>query len=316
MKAVMYHYIEEENPAFPHFRYLHVDDFRQQLDYFEREFGFIRREDFEGALAGGPLPKGILLTFDDALSDHMRFVYPELERRGLFGFFYAPTYPYTTQKLLGVHRVHALIGKAGGRAIAEALSKLIEPSMLDTEHLEEFKNMTYPNQPDDVYTQEVKRTLNYYIAYEHREAVLDRLMDMFFDDEAALVASYYLKPEELRTLHDGGMIVGAHSVNHFLMSKLSREEQAREIRESFAFLENLMPLTQKSFCLPYGGSASYTEETVELLEAEGCDFTFDVNARDIVKDDFAPNRRQLLPRYDCNMFPFGKVRDLVKKGLY
>ena len=34
MKVVMYHYVREAAERLPYFRYLHIDDFAQQLDWF------------------------------------------------------------------------------------------------------------------------------------------------------------------------------------------------------------------------------------------------------------------------------------------
>jgi len=102
-------------------------------------------------------------------------------------------------------------------------------------------------------------------------------------------------------MHENGMIIGSHTVNHPCMSKLAPDDQEREIHESFALIERTLgPLALKTFCYPYGGSHSFTPATERLLQNAGCHFSFSVEYRDIVAEDLL-HRRQALPRYDCNM---------------
>lgn len=110
-------------------------------------------------------------------------------------------------------------------------------------------------------------------------------------------------------MQEGGMIMGSHTVNHPVMSKLTPNAQAQELTQSFDFLSDLIELKHKTFCYPYGGAHSYTSETIEILEQLGCLFSFDVSSRDITIEDIHQHRHTL-PRYDCNEFPYGRVRDL------
>lgn len=73
------------------------------------------------------------------------------------------------------------------------------------------------------------------------------------------------------------------------------------------FLEQNFNLKLKTFCFPYGGKYSYTDETLAILNQEKVLFSFDVNSQDIMLNDLK-NNIQKLPRYDCNEFPYGQVR--------
>ena len=110
----MYHYVRLENKDLPYFRYLHVDDFKKQLDYFWDNFGYVKKDVFEASLKTGDPSEGVVLTFDDGFKDHLHFVLPLLEERGLWGAFYIPTRPYVDGRMLDVHRIHMLIGAKGG----------------------------------------------------------------------------------------------------------------------------------------------------------------------------------------------------------
>ena len=311
MKAVMYHYVRPDSPEFPHFRHLHIDDFKAQLDYFEKEYGFVKREDFLNAFSGGDLPSGVILTFDDGLADHYATVLPELQKRGLWGIFYVPTGPHMNGKMLSVHRTHILLGAFGGKAILEKTREAIADEMLVHERREDFRTLTYTSQNNDEAAALVKRILNYYLGSEYRDTVLDSLMSAFFPDEPSRFAHFYLSPSEMKEMQGAGMILGSHGISHRVMSALPAAEQEKEIGDSFAFLEKTLgTLPVKTYCHPYGGAYSYNDNTLNILSKEKCLFSFDVNPRDITAEDCAEHP-QTLPRYDCNQFPHGTVRALA-----
>ena len=111
MKAIMYHYVRDFDPAMPNFRFLNITNFRKQLDMFAREFGFVTRAEWAAYVRSGQMPADtgkVILTFDDAMSCHYTGGFTELMARGLWGIFYVPTGPYTGAGLLNVHRLHLL----------------------------------------------------------------------------------------------------------------------------------------------------------------------------------------------------------------
>jgi peptidoglycan/xylan/chitin deacetylase (PgdA/CDA1 family) len=307
MKAIMYHYVRPPTDDLPYLRYLSLDNFRNQLDYFGREFGFVRREEFLRFLDGGPLPTGALLTFDDGFSDHVMHVLPELEARKLWGIFYIPTGFFETRKLLQVHRVHVLIGRTGGTEMLSKLRAILRPEMIDKGRIREFDALTYIHQDNDEATTQFKRILNYFIGYEWQDTVLDQLMPMVFGDEGAFAGSFYLSADELSAMQDRGMVVGSHSVSHPVFSRIAKRQQEQEIADSFAFLEGATRgLALRTFCYPYGGFHSFTRETEQILTKNACRFAFNVEPRDISLADLR-KRPQALPRYDCNLFPHGQA---------
>lgn len=308
MKAIMYHYVNPFDPQIPFLKSLHIDDFSSQLDYFQDNFGIVSREEFLAAFEGGPMPQGAVLTFDDGLKCHYEYVYRELKKRGLWGIFYVPTGMYQSKKILDVHRIHILLGVRDSREIYEQLKNIVSDDMLVDMRVEEFREATYRSQVNDDYTKEVKKTLNYYISYDYREKVLDKLFSIFKLEAMDDYAKFYINASEMKEMRDNGMTIGSHTVNHPVLSKLSADQQESEIRDSFAYLENICNgFDVKTFCYPYGGFHSFTDETEKILEANQCVFSFNVEHRDIIREDIL-NRPQALPRYDCNKFPHGQVR--------
>lgn len=309
MKAIMYHYVRESDKSFPHFKYLHIEDFRAQLDYFSENFGFVSKEDFLRSLETGVPTDGVVLTFDDGLVDHYNYVLPELLRRKIWGIFYVPSGPCVDKKLLGSHRIHALLGSFNGEIILRSVLKIVKDKMLTFADNKEFQNLSYEGLSDNETNTYIKRVLNYYIDEKHRDKVLDLLMEEFFkSEEVALLDRFYMHPSEIKELSEAGMIVGNHTVNHPVMSKLDYREQRKEICQAFDFLEKILGrIDIKTYCHPHGGSFSFNDHTVKILEKERYLFSFNVENRDIDKIDLK-ERRYELPRYDCNAFPYGSIR--------
>jgi peptidoglycan/xylan/chitin deacetylase (PgdA/CDA1 family) len=303
MKAIMYHYVRPAPEQLPYFRYLHIDDFARQLDWFARNDRLLSREEFDAARETGDARDGVVLTFDDGLADHYNYVLPLLLERGLFGIFYVCTAPLERRKLLDVHRIHLLLGRLGGQTALRRLSEHLDPNMLSDAHIKDFREATYCAQSNDVATTSFKRILNYLISYEHREGLLDQLFAHEFGDEA-VGQDFYLTPIQIREMDRLGMVIGSHGVHHYVFSKLSLESQREEIAGSLASLATVLGKPVTTFCYPYGGHHTFTEETISLLEQAGCLYAFAVNPRAMTSADLTRNR-QALPRYDCNMFPYG-----------
>lgn len=310
MKAIMYHYVRPAPADLPYAKYLHFDDFCSQLDHFQSHYGFVSHEEFIGALkAKHPLPTNkVVLTFDDGLKDHHRYVLPELKRRGLWGIFYVPTGPYQTGKILDVHRIHLLTGKVEASRLLDSVRQQVTNDMLTDVSRAEFHNLTYQKQANSEQVNLIKRTLNYFIDYRWREQVIDQLMQEFIPADLSDVANYYMTPDELGVMQSAGMVIGSHSITHPVFSKLSPEQQRHEIFSSYDFLERSTGgLPYRTFCYPYGGFHSFNANTVRLLDESRSLFSFNVESRDISVSDLAG--LQTLPRYNCNEFPYGQVRD-------
>lgn len=309
MKAVMYHYVRPLDEAFPNFKNLHIEDFEKQLDFFDTDFGFVTKEDFLESLETGIPAPGVILTFDDGFKDHFKYVLPVLKRRNLWGIFYITTGVYASEDLLDVHKIHLLLGKVPSKELFAALQRHVSEEMLSHNNVSAFKEATYQLQDNDDYTNLVKRTLNYYIDYEYRKQVIDALIEQFFEETLSqLFSKFYMSEDELKMMNEAGMLLGSHTMNHPVMSKLSLVKQKEEIINSFSFLESVVgALPVKTFCYPYGGFHTFTDETRELLNKEDVSFSFNVEERDISFEDLTQHR-QALPRFDCNQFPHGSCR--------
>jgi peptidoglycan/xylan/chitin deacetylase (PgdA/CDA1 family) len=299
----MYHYVRPatDRPPGGYYR-LDVADFRAQLDHFEASFDVLGRERLLAVLRGerAPPDDALLLTFDDGLADHHEWVLPELRDRGLSGVFFVPTGPLDGVAL-PVHRVHALLGSHDARRVRDALLAAVEKRGLDRSGASAD---TYGDEGELDAATEVKRLVNFDLPWTAVPEVLDaverRLSATPLDP-----GSYYCSAGDLRALADAGMLLGAHSVTHPVLSRLSEADQRAEVRDSFDRLADVVgPLDARLFAYPFGGPETFTGTTTSALADAGCEAAF-TTVSDRIDAAAVADRPLALPRRDCNEFPHG-----------
>jgi len=303
----MYHYIRKENPNLPYFIYLHVDDFKEQIEYLNSKYKILTKNEFEKNLKEKSITKNsIVLTFDDGFSDHFEYVYPILKKRNLWGIFYIPTMPYENKKLLDVHRVHYLLGRYGGKSVLNQLLLIIDCDDYIQDNEGVFEGSTYIKQDNDSATTKVKQIINYYLHPNKRSNILEKLLLKFGEIEEELCDKFYLTKNQINEMINGGMSIASHGYSHTLFSNLNKQEQCNEISKSNDILTSLTDgRDYKSFCYPYGGKQSYNENTLNCLENHEFLFAFSVESRDVNVKDM--QKAYELPRYDCNEFKHGQA---------
>ena len=112
--------------------------------------------------------------------------------------------------------------------------------------------------------------MNYYIDNEIKEKILDQLMLEFFN-ENKILENIYLSKKEIKEISNAGNIIGPHTVNHSVLSKLSYDNQMNEINESLNFLQSFIDIDYKSFCYPYGYKSSFNDSTIKILKSSNFD---------------------------------------------
>lgn len=301
MQVVMYHYVRPTLDRPPHgYYHLTLDDFRRQLDHLEAEYELLDRESFLDCLPGGRSPPedAMVLTFDDGLADHYEWVLPELKSRDLFGVFFVPTGPLVGEGVLPVHRIHSLAGRHDATELHDVLFDVLAQYEFTESEWGESENPYEDRQTDDA-LKTFKHVLNFEVPYDRLDDVLGEIESRF--GSAPSVEEYYLSSDQLREIHDSGMVVGAHSVTHPILSRLPRSSQREQIRGSFATLLDILgDLSVELFAYPYGTEWSFDEETFDILEDFGCEAAFTTEAGSAVDS-------LQIPRIDCNTFPHGSA---------
>ncbi len=86
------------------------------------------------------------------------------------------------------------------------------------------------------------------------------------DSSPARVEPSLMSAAQLRRLQQDGISVGSHGVSHRKLAELTPKEQALELTQSRAALEDLLGQPVQHLCYPFG---SFSQETVQLAAEAG-----------------------------------------------
>jgi len=305
MKSVMYHAVRPKNKEKFFAHYLDFNNFRKQLDFFLKRYGYVTKDEWNEFILNKKFPKKsgkILLTFDDNYSNHFDYVFNELVSRKLWGIFYISTAPLMKDKMLDVHRVQKLTSLIKAKDLLKSINKMISPRMIQKKKSLDFLSNAYIKQKNLPGVTEIKLTLNYLIDYKFRESVIDELFKIY--DLESSCEGNYLSAENIKEMHNNEMVIGSQTVNHLLMSKLSTRQQKSEIKNSIETLSSITNSPCKTYCHPFGGNISFNRNTTRILNDFSISYSFSTESREIAKADL--KSLHSLPRFDCNEFKFGK----------
>lgn len=304
--SVMYHYVRPiEDSAL---RYLSIEDFEKQLDWLKASVGdFMTEIDWEDAKQGGRCD-GVLLTFDDGLKDHIRYVLPVLQKRGLFAIFFVNTAPLISKQMLAVHLTHRLLSVGKSHEMLEFFKQQL-PISIWSKLNSGVAAKAYTKHSDLDVNISIKKIVNYLYKDFNLPEVLSVAAEKFlFNSLTEVSKSWYLSVQDINLIADAGMKIGSHTSTHRLLSQLSNDEIFNELSESKIVLESILDRKIDEFCYPYGGAHSYNRIVHEYLEKLGYSVAHDVAPRKISKKDI--KNKYALPRFNCNELPFGIAHSL------
>jgi len=300
--VVSYHYVRNGSAApFQGLHGLGADRFEQQLAGMQHDRALLDYTAFLDALDGGrPLARpGVLLTFDDGLSDHYTTVFPILKARGAAGIFFVSARTVgPPPRVLNVQKTQLLLAALGGDALWEEVQGAVVPVR--------GWARCHPCGPevyryDTVADARIKHLLNYELPFEVVDSVLDALFRRHIGEEVEVAPALYLSEAMIREMARAGMTFGYHTATHRVLARLSEDEQRAEVEDGMRWIRTLTGQPTVPFCFPHGHAHAYTSQTVRILRETGYSMAFTA-VRDLAYP--AAGARFELPRYDTRDMPW------------
>jgi peptidoglycan/xylan/chitin deacetylase (PgdA/CDA1 family) len=230
--------------------------FAAQMDFVERQFNVVGLGDVTEWLAGGvSLPsRPLLITFDDGYRDNLVHAWPELRRRRLPMVLFLTTGPPDTGGALHwdvaaycfrhTRRTEALLPVVGRRSWRTEAER---DGVLD-----EFI-ATIKRHPDG-----------------RLRSAIGQLPDRLeVDVPADAFEGVYLNWSEIREMAEQGVAVGAHTIDHPILSRLDPEAAAAQVigcRDRIAAELGRVP---EGFAYPNGLPGDYDETVVDAVRKAG-----------------------------------------------
>ena len=127
LTVVMYHYVRDlKYSRYPNIKGLDITLFKEQIAYLKKHYHFVTAEQVIDAYTNkSPLPEhSILLTFDDAYSDHFTHVFPIVKKENIQGGFYPPVKAVTEHTVLDVNKIHFILASTPEERIPVLLDEI------------------------------------------------------------------------------------------------------------------------------------------------------------------------------------------------
>ena len=317
---VMYHYIRDlENSRYPYIKGLDINLFKEQINYMRKHYHIITMEEVIHSIDNQvQIPdKSVLLTFDDAYSDHYTNVFPILDKYKLQGSFYPPSKAITEHTVLDVNKIHFILASVEGKSILiNDLKELVKFHQKEYQ-LEDFdyyyKKLAQASRLDTKDVIFIKRLLQVELVEDLRIKIVDTLFEKYIEvSEDAFSRELYMNEEQLKHMLRSGQHIGNHGYNHYWWNSLNEKEMSQELDLSISFLEKIgVDMNNWTACYPYG---SYDDQSIKMLKERGCKLalTTEVDIATTSKDT-----RFIMPRLDTNDIPKNqneKTNDWYNKG--
>jgi peptidoglycan/xylan/chitin deacetylase (PgdA/CDA1 family) len=252
----MYHYVHDPDPAWGSgVRGLSLAEFRAQLDDLSRELEPVDWPTLHAWSRGeAVIPDySFLLTFDDGLADHARFVLPILEERRLHGVFFVPGAILAERCLLSAHAVHLLLGRLGEEAFEQELRDRLEGGKAPVrESPSELAAATRMYPYESPSRAKLKHLLTMKLPLSRRAAVVQAVFEKHLGESAAWARRWYVTVEEVEELVGLGHTVGGHGYRHEPLSRLSPADRVHDLRRLATMLNERLGIAPRPFSYPYG----------------------------------------------------------------
>lgn len=255
-----YHRVNDENDPF--FPALPTVIFEEQMRFVAGAYVVLPVEDLMERLGRGALPRNALaVTFDDGYRDNLTHAGPVLARYGLpatiflaTGFIGTGEVPWFDRVALAIKQTRETAWRAPwGETLplGDASERLGSVGRV----LERFKAL-----PGDRCAQAV-----------------ERLVTALGSSEQDRFKSWMLRWDDVHALSGLGCAIGAHTVTHPILSRLTADRARSEIVRSRDMIQAACGRAPRAFAYPNGKAEDYTPAVADAVRAAG--FTCAVTTR-------------------------------------
>lgn len=279
------------------------EHFEQTINFFIKEkYTFISLDQLYDGYKRGVLPKKkfVVITFDDGYKDNLEIAYPILKKYDI---------PFTVYITTAIPNKNAILWWY-----------ILEDMIRDLDTI----NFSWNGEK---YTYNGRTPSEKEIAFEliqnfvHKNFAIDtysELLKAIFKDFQTDLTKYSsilgMNWDEIRELNSDPLAcIGAHTVNHYPLSRIPYEDLVSEIKNSKVDLEKQLGQPVEHFAYPYGKIGSASSREFECAKNLGFKTATTTNIGNIFKEH--GNQLESLPRININRVTNGHVLKMQTSGL-
>lgn len=228
--------------------------FAEQLDWLKANYKIVRFDENWERIEGD----AVCITFDDGYRDNFLTAAPILNQRQIPATVFVATGNIDTEREMW-------------------WDELERNLLLDKQYPKTFRlvdemfgcvwDVVTPEQRVDLYY--TLHWLMRHVDVNRRDQWLSQLQDWNGYTENGREENYCVQLRNLKNINTSIIQIGAHTVNHPVLSELAVDQQRLEIVKSKQFLETILGQPVITFSYPFGGMTDYDEETIKICRELG-----------------------------------------------
>ena len=252
-RILMYHHITENGEGG-----LPVSIFEKQISWVRKNYPLMSlKELLLCQKEGREIPKRTLaVTFDDGYRDFLTGAYPILKEKGV------PVTLFTVVECLNHKPLWT-------ESVKYWFEKTLARKLDITLNGEKYSFPLENTEEKTTASARLKEHLKHVKDEERQTRLLEIQKKLLGNGEAANMPSPMLNWEEILELARDGVEIGAHTLNHPILSRVSLSEARRQIVASKESLEQRLKKTVHLFSYPNGKAEDFTEEIKEIVQESG-----------------------------------------------
>lgn len=255
---IFHRVLQQPDPLFP--AELDAAGFRAVCQWIRRWFNVLPADNAAARLRAGTLPaRAAALTFDDGYADNHDVAMPLLKQLGLPCTFFV-----ATGFLDG--------GRMWNDSVIEAVRRTRRPALALGDLLPGVGELPCTSVAERRMALSAVIARVKYLDPPHRQATVDEIARRA---DTSLPNDLMMTSGQVRGLRAAGMQIGAHTVSHPILARLSADEARREITDSKRHLEALLGEPVRLFAYPNGKPGEdYVQQNVDIVREAGFQAAF------------------------------------------
>lgn len=230
-----------------------IESFDQQMSWLAACFTIIPLHEAVQKLRQEKLlPRTACITFDDGYADNVEVALPILQKHGISATFFVST-GYLDGGLMWNDTIIELLRQAPG--------PILDLSKMGLGRFE-INSVSQREQTINVLINKLK-----YLPLNSRQLKVEEMRTY---TPAVLPNNLMMTSKQVKILHDAGMEIGGHTVNHPILARVENSTARSEIASGKEVLENIIRAPVRAFAYPNGKPGQdYVSDHVQMVKDLG-----------------------------------------------
>ncbi len=262
--AVNFHYVGMPRMPYPGIHSLDTDEFSEYLNQLAKRFEFISLRQLINALNGRDLPeRSCMITFDDGLRCQYENALPVLDKYGIPATFFVCGQPYSEHRGLTVHKLHLVRATLGDSLIYRKLAMFTEKKGMQPPGKDPcVKKALQRYRYDKPEAARLKYYLNYCTTRDFAQSFMRFLLETMDIGKKDFVEQTYMNTDMITDLGRRDA-VGAHTMSHVPLGRLSKKEMSEELSASRIMLKQMTEREISAMSYPFGNVDAVNRKTAQ-----------------------------------------------------